>query len=70
MQPDEQSEEAAGEVLTAVNHPTLGRITDPREAHLAGIAEGLKLGYRFALDEPLHGHKFALDELLREIQRA
>ena len=41
---------AAGELLAAprVNHPVLGEITDPCEAYLVGVAEGMQRGWEEA----------------------
>jgi hypothetical protein len=33
-----------------VNHPTLGVVTDPREAYLIGFAEGMQHGFRTGID--------------------
>ncbi len=53
MAAETNTEAAAGDLLAAaaVNHPTLGRIADPRLAYLTGIAEGMRLGWRAACDE-------------------
>ena len=49
MTAENGAEKAAGDFLAAaVHHPLLGVVSDTRIAYLAGVAEGIRLGWQSA----------------------